>query len=339
MSMRNIFISLLFIATYFSAYSQVGGESVYRFLNLVTSPRQAALGGKTISLYDYDVNQPLFNPASVNEEMNNRAALNYASYLGDINYGTAAYAHTFSKLKTIHFGVNYINYGKFDGRDEYGNSTGNFSGSETALSLGYAYTIPNSKVHIGASAKFISSRLESYSSFGIASDIGITAISKSGNVHYAVVVKNVGTQLSTYNGLKEDLPFEVIAGISQELEKAPVRWNLTLENLQKWNVAFSNPARTQQTIDGGVIEEKITFLDEAIRHIIIGAELFPKKAFNIRLSYNFRRAAELKIIDQRTFAGFSGGFGIRFKKFRFDYAYSRYSLASNTSLFGVMINL
>jgi hypothetical protein len=35
----------------------------------VTSPRQAALGGKTITIYDDDVNQVNFNPATINVEM------------------------------------------------------------------------------------------------------------------------------------------------------------------------------------------------------------------------------------------------------------------------------
>jgi hypothetical protein len=42
----------------------------------VTSPRQAALGGKTITIYDDDVNQVNFNPATINE-MDNHLALNY----------------------------------------------------------------------------------------------------------------------------------------------------------------------------------------------------------------------------------------------------------------------
>jgi hypothetical protein len=33
---------------------------------MVTSPRQAALGGKTITIYDDDVNQVNFNPATIN---------------------------------------------------------------------------------------------------------------------------------------------------------------------------------------------------------------------------------------------------------------------------------
>ena len=324
----------------FSAFSQVGGENVYQFLNLISSPRQAALGGKTITTYDYDVNQPLFNPASINEGMNGRLALNYSNYLGDVNYGTASYAYTYDKhVNTFHAGVTYINYGKFDGRNEFGEATGTFSGGEVALSLGYAYNVPWTNLYLGANAKFISSTLESYQSFGAAADIGAIYVDDKNDINYGLVVRNFGTQITTYNGEKEKLPFEVIAGISQELENVPVRWHLTLENLQKWKVAFSNPARSEQSIDGGTQEEKVGFLSNAFRHVIFGIEVLPQRAINIRLSYNFRRAAELKILEQRTFSGISAGFGIRFNKFRFDYSYSRYTSASNTSQFGLMINL
>jgi hypothetical protein len=336
---KKVFFLLLF-TTYFSTYSQVGGQSVYQFLNLVSSPRQAALGGKTITTYDYDVNQPLYNPASINQEMDSKLALNYGNYFGDVTYGTAAYAYTYDKKKqTFHAGITYINYGKFDGRDVLGQAAGEFTGSEIALSLGYSYNIPNSKWHIGANGKLISSSLETYNSFGIATDIGLMNRNETNHINFGLVVRNFGTQLSTYNGNKEKLPFEVIAGISQELENVPVRWHLTLENLQQWNVNFANPARSQPTIEGEEIPEKVTFLGNTFRHVIFGAEIFPKRAFSARLSYNFRRAAELKIIEQRTFSGISLGFGIRFSKFRFDYSYSRYTLASNTSLFGLMINL
>lgn len=335
---KLIFLTLILFGN--TIFAQIGGNGVYQFLNLISSPRQAALGGKTITNFDYDVNQPLFNPASINSEMDGKLALNYGNYFGDVSYGTAAYAYTYDRhIQTFHAGITYINYGKFDGRDQNGTSTNEFSGSEIALSLGYSYNIPKTKLYVGGNAKLISSSLETYNSFGIATDLGAIYINEKSNVNYALVLRNFGTQISTYAGTREKLPFEVVAGISQELANVPVRWHLTLENLQKWNVSFENPARATQTIDGNPIPEKVTFLGNAFRHVIFGAEIFPKKAFSVRLSYNFRRASELKIIEQRTFSGISAGFGIRFSKFRFDYSYSRYTLASNTSLFGLMINL
>ncbi len=321
------------------SYSQVGGKSVYQFLNLVTSPRQAALGGKIITIYDSDVNTAHFNPATINQDMDNHLALNYGSLFGEVTYGTASYAYTYDRhVQTFQAGVNYVNYGKFEGYDENGVSTAEFTGSEIALSFGYAYNIPYTNFHVGASGKLISSTLESYNSFGGALDLGGIYIDENNDINYALVVRNIGTQFTTYDETNEKLPLEIIAGISQELENVPVRWHLTLENLQQWNIAFSNPNRAVGTIDGGAEEEKVSFFNNALRHVLVGVELFPKKAFNIRLGYNFRRAEELRLLEQRNFSGLSAGFGLKFNKIKFNYSYSRYTLAANTSLFGLTIN-
>ncbi|MFN5772031.1 type IX secretion system protein PorQ, partial [Flavobacterium sp.] len=294
------------------AWSQVGGRSVYQFLNLVTSPRQAALGGKVITLYDSDVNQALFNPATINPEMDNHLAVNYGSLFGEVTYGTAAYAYTYDRhIQTFHAGVNYVNYGSFQGYDEFGTPTNTFTGSEMALSLGYAYNIPFTSIYLGANAKLISSTLESYSSFGAAADFGFLFIDERNDVNWALSVRNVGTQITTFAGTRERLPLEVLIGVSQELDNVPIRWHLTLENLQQWNVAFSNPNRAVGTIDGGSNEEKVGFINNALRHVIFGVELFPRKSVNLRLGYNFRRAEELRIVDQRNFSGISAGFGLK----------------------------
>ncbi len=336
---RNL-ILIVFVLCNAVSYSQVGGQSVYQFLNLMTSPRQAAMGGKLITLFDYDVNQGQYNPASINSEMDNHLALNYGSYYGEISYGTASYAYTYDRhLQTFHAGINYINYGSFDGRDENGLETANFTGSEAALSFGYSYNLPFTDFYIGANAKLITSTLESYTSFGAAIDLGCIYIDERNDINYALVLRNMGSQITTYAGVYEPLPFEIIAGISQELEHVPIRWHLTLENLQQWNVAFSNPARAEGTLDGGTQEENVSFFNNALRHVIFGVELFPQKGFNVRFGYNFRRSEELKLVEQRTFAGLSLGFGLRMGKMRFEYSYSRYTLAGNTSLFGLMINL
>ena len=320
-------------------YGQIGGQSVYQFLNLVTSPRQAALGGKIITIYDEDVNQANFNPATINMEMDNHLAMNYGNYFGEVTYGTASYAYTFDRhVQTFQAGINYINYGKFQGTDEIGNFTSEFTGSEIALSMGYSFMIPGVPIHFGTSAKLISSNLERYNSLGGAVDIGALFIDESNDVNWGLVVRNIGTQFTTYSGVNEKLPMEVVFGVSQEAENIPIRWHLTLENLQQWNIAFSNPARAVGSIDGGSTPEKVSVINNAMRHVIIGVELFPKKSFNLRIGYNFRRGEELSILEQRTFAGISLGFGLKFNNLKFNYSYSRYTLAGNTSLLGLTIN-
>ena len=333
-------ILFFFLLTTSVHYGQIGGKYVYQFLNLAQSPRQAALGGKTVTVVDFDVNQAFYNPATINGKMSNRLAVNYGNYYGEVSYGTAAYAYTWDQhVQTFHAGINYINYGTFEGRDELGNVTSDFTGSEAALSLGYSYNIPWTTMYVGTNVKLISSTLESYNSWGVATDLGFLYVDEKNDINYGLSVRNLGFQITPYQDVREKLPLSIDAGISQLLENVPIRWHLTLENLQQWNIAFSNPNRAETTLDGETNEEKVSFFNNALRHVIMGAELFPEKGFNIRLGYNFRRGQELKILDQRSFAGISAGFGLRFGKIKFDYSYSRYTLAASTNLFGLMINL
>lgn len=338
MLQKKILFFLFLLST--NVFSQIGGKYVYQFLNLAQSPRQAALGGKTVTVVDYDVNQAFYNPATINQKMHNRLSANYGSYYGEVSYGTAAYAYTYDRhLQTFHAGISYINYGTFEGRDEVGNLTSDFTGSEAALSLGYAYNLPWTDMYIGANAKLISSTLESYNSWGAAVDLGFLYVDYDNDINYGLTIRNVGFQIKPYADTREKLPLSIDAGISQLMENVPIRWHMTFENLQQWNIAFSNPNRAEGNLDGGSTEEKVSFFNNALRHVIVGAELFPEKGFNIRLGYNFRRSEELRILEQRSFSGISAGFGIRFGKVKFDYSYSRYTVAANTSLFGLMIEL
>jgi hypothetical protein len=173
----------------------------------------------------------------------------------------------------------------------------------------------------------------------VALDIGVMYRYEPWDLHISGVARNIGTQLTPYDITRENLPFEVILGVSQTLENIPIRWHLTLENMQKWNVAFANPNRDQGDLEGNVTSEKITFVDNAFRHMIFGIELFPEKGFNIRLGYNVRRAEELRILDQRAFAGISAGFSIKLNTWRVSYTYSKYSSAAATSFFGLNLNL
>lgn len=323
-----------------TSLAQVGGKATYQFLNLGISPRQVALGGKVITNYDYDPTQGLFNPASINPEMDNQLSVNYNNYIGDVNYGTAAYAYLWDRrTQVLHAGITYINYGQFDGYDEQGNATDSFGGGEVAVSFGHARNIAFTNFHVGGNVKFISSKLEQYSSLGVALDLALMYVYKDWDLNIALVARNIGTQIEPYEITVEKLPFEMIFGISQTLENIPIRWHFTLENVQRWNVAFANPNRDEIDLEGNATSEKITFIDDAFRHMIFGIELFPESGFNLRLGYNLRRGEELRILEQRSFAGLSAGFSVKLNKLRISYAYSKYNSAAATSYFGLNINL
>ncbi len=319
--------------------AQVGGEKVYTFLNIPTSAHQAALGGEVLNMVD-DVNQPLWNPATISRFMDNQLSVNYVNYLADINMGAVTFAHLVNRrFGTLHGGIQYIDYGSFIEADENGEEVGVFGARDLAFSVGYAYNFPWTDFYIGANLKFLSSKIDNYTSTGAAMDFGILYYSDFRPYSFTAVIRNIGYQFSVYDEKREDLPLEIAVGISYKLEDVPLKWYFTMNNLQKWNIAVPNPSNGNTDLDGNTKEEDINFFTNAVRHMVIGAELFPDKGFNLRLGYNFRRAAELKLTESKTFAGITAGFGLKMGRFKLDYAYTQYHPAENTSTFTLLIDL
>lgn len=338
MRCKKILIFFSFFSLY-SMNSQVGGESVYQFLNLSTSARQIALGGEVLTLMD-DVNQPIWNPAVINPELDGKMSVNYSSFLAGINIGSISYAQQISRrFGTIHGSIKYLDYGTLIGADENGLETGNFNANDIAISVGYAINLPWTNVYMGTNIKLIGSNIANFTSFGAAIDFGILYYSPYKPYSITIVGRNMGVQLKSFNGTRESLPSKISIGVSYQLEYVPLKWYATVDNLQQWDVSVPNPSDQTIDLEGNITTEKIGFIGNSLRHFIIGAELLPESAINLRVGYNFRRAAELKLQNVRTFGGVSFGFGIQMNRLKFNYAFSKYHSASNNSTFSLQIDL
>ncbi len=338
MKRQQVFLTTVLLFCQPLLFAQLGGEHTYKFLSLPSSPRQAALGGVIATLYDSDANNGFVNPAAIHPDMGRQLALNYAPYFNGINWGSASYVLTWDRnFKAIHFGAQYIDYGTFDGRDEWGNPMGDFTGNEVALSAAFAFNIPWTRWFVGASMKLISSKLESYQSMGMATDLGVYYRDEVNEIELSLVVRNLGTQISTYDGVREKLPLAVHLGVSQQLQYLPLRWHLTLQQLQNWNLAFSIPDRESQNLDGSYTNTSPSFIKELSRHLLLAAELFPDRPFSIQLGYNFLRGEELRILELRNFSGLSFGVAMKFNRFKFQFSHARYTAAGNSSFFGTNI--
>ena len=330
------YIFFLFFITH--CMGQVGGESIYQFLNVSTSARQVALGGEVLTLMD-DVNQPIWNPSVINSNLDNHLSVNYSSYLAGINMGSLSYAKRISRRAgTLHGSIQYLDYGAIIGADEYGVETGNFSANDIAISIGYARNIPHSNMYVGANFKIINSNIDTYSSFGVAVDLALLYDSEFTPLSLTLVARNLGVQIISFNGVQEQLPFKVALGGSYQLQYVPLRWYFTVDNLQQWDVSVANPSNETVDLNGNTNQENIGFLNNMFRHFIIGAELFPERAISIRGGYNFRRSQELALQNARTFSGISLGIGIQMNHFKFNYAYSKFHAAANTNTFSLLID-
>jgi len=230
---QKYYLVILFCFTMLAGKAQIGGEYTYQFLELTNSARIAAMGGNQIAILDStDLNLPYHNPASLHKAMGNKVLVNYVNYMTDINYGYASFARSFDGVGNFALGMHYINYGDFKEATEFGELTGNhFKAAEYSFHIIYSNSYK--RINYGAALKPILSSFESYQSFGIAADFGVSIASLSKYTNVSVVARNVGSQITTYydNGDYEKIPFNLQAGISRRLKHAPINLALNMQYL------------------------------------------------------------------------------------------------------------
>lgn len=304
------------------------GTNVYPFMNIPVSARQAALGGDAVSVRDYDVNFAGINPALMNLEQDRMLALNYASYLADSKFGTLSYVRDLEYGHLVSLNARYMDYGKMPRTDEAANISGEFGALDATLGVGYAYQFEDEWT-IGATANFITSKIESYTSMAIAGSAGVTYHFEKTNETLSVVARNFGYQIKPFNGNREKLPFRVDLGYTKVMDEFPLALTITAHDLQKFNIS-------QDYNNNG---QSVRFTRKVFDHLSLGGEIFPGQAFNIRFGYNVKRGNELAVLDQRSFAGLSAGFGLKISYFKFDYAHVRYHNSSNVNMFGITMDL
>lgn len=304
------------------------GTNVYPFLNVSVSARQAALGGDAISVRDFDVNFAAINPALINLDMDNRIGLNYASYLAGTNLGSINYVKDLQEGHFISINARVLDFGKIPRTDEFGQTNGEFSAMDASFGMGYAYQFEEDFT-IGANVNYITSKIDNYSSAAISASAGVTYHNEQSKETLALVFRNFGYQFQPYNGVRENLPFRADIGYTKILPEFPLAYTVTYHDLQQFNISQNFDINGQQ----------VGFGRKLLDHLSGGIELFPEQAFNLRLGYNVKRGNELAVLDQRSFAGLSFGFGVKISSFRFDYSHVRYHNASNVNQIGLMLDL
>jgi len=322
-------ILLLLVCTFYSSSSQTGGTHVYQFLNLMHSGIAASLGGSNVSLMSGDVNLAYCNPSLLSTEMHNNLALNYVNYFAGINYGMSLYSFTLPGIGNAATGITYLNYGSFRETDESGVITGAFSAAEYALSLIFSREL-DSSFTAGISVRPVLSHLEKYSSFGMAIDLGIAWHSHDGLTSAGAVIRNAGLQITTYHGEKrENLPFEIQAGISHKLAHAPFRFSVTGRHLEKFDLTHDYETSPGTAGSG--------FLEDFARHLVIGAEVLPHRNFYVSAGFNYQRRKELMVESKSSMSGFSWGFGINTAYLSVGFGRASFHLAGASNHFSLVV--
>jgi hypothetical protein len=278
----------------FATNSKVG-TTAYSFLKIDVSARSTAMGGAFVGLSD-DESALYFNPAGLIQIEQKRFFTTYNNYIADIQSGFLGYVHPYDENTRLGASIHYFNYGTLDRTDNLGNPLGTFGATDFALALSFVRSI-NSQISLGATGKFIYEKIESYSSDALALDLGVIHISKDARTRFGLVGQNLGVQLKGLTkSHKDDLPVAVKVGMSHQVRELPL-------------IVALDAAKP---IDNDV------FLN-------LGGEFTALKPLYLRIGWssfgkNFKTDS-----DKDDMAGFAGGFGVRWRAYRFDYAYSSYA--------------
>jgi hypothetical protein len=336
--MRVIFFSLcLFVSAV--AYCQFGGNSAYKSLGLVMSARAGALGGSALGIQTHDISLSQDNPALLDSMQSKYIGFNTTFYMAGINYGSLMYAQNFSRAGNFLFGIRYIVYGKFDGRDIADNPTGDFRAGDYVIQASYGNQWKD--FSYGVTVKLLYSHMESYNSLGFAADLAAAYHNKEKMITVTAILRNTGAQLKPYvEGTREPIPMDLSVAFSKRLKKLPVRFNIVAHNLQKPNLRYDgNTVATTTNFFGQDEKEKKYIMDKIFRHFIFGVEVEPVKVFSIRLGYNHMRRQELQIGEKAGFGGITAGAGFKVKQFTIDYAFAKYSTKGSSNHISIACNL
>lgn len=301
-------------------------ESAFQFLQLPMSSHAASLGGDNVSIIEDDVTLAFHNPALLTNTYGRTLSLNYMSYLQKTNIASAAYNMEVGERSVLAFGAHYLNFGTMRNTDAEGNIIGNFSAKDMALMTTYSFDF-SGRLSGGVTGKFIYSNYEQVYSLALGVDLGLNYYDPETMFSASIVARNLGGQIKTYDDKQESMPFNLLVGFSKELEHAPLRLSLTLTDLDKWKAEdFYN------TSDD-------SWKDILIKHLIIGADLYPTSNTYISVGYNFLLRSELKNNAKRSMEGFSIGGGIQTQRMKVGVSYGKYHIAASSLMMNFAIGI
>jgi len=296
-------IALLFILL-IGQSETYSSEPGFEFLRNEVGARPAALAGAFVGI-EGDLNALFYNPAGLAAIKKKVGTFTYINHLLDINAGVFGYAQPLLNKGVIGIGINYVNYGEFDGRDKDGLEMGTFGAYDFSLNLGYSDEIFKD-VKAGISGKFINSKIENYSARAFAVDFGIIYRVEKHDLTIGFSFVNIGSTTKAFIDTKETLPSHIKGGFSKRLAHLPV-------------ILCGEIRRFQ--------DNKFQYLG--------GGEILFNDRIKGRLGYNSNGRDQHFGITDDTYAGMSFGLGFVWSKFNIDYSFSSMGGIGNQNRFTI----
>jgi hypothetical protein len=314
----------------------LGGNATYNFLKLPASPLLTAAGGENVSYLTNEVGLAANNPALFNRSLHEQLNLSFNSFISGIKTYSLTSAYQAEKINTTLGGhIYFIDYGNIPQTDAAGNESGSFRPVDFVVQLSGARKYLE-KWQYGLSMKFIHSSYQQYQSSALAFDVGVH-YSDTVNLFYAsILAKNMGTQITTYAGEREDLPFDLQVGITKRLAKAPFGFSFTAQQLRFFNLLYND---TTFNNENG-FSSSDHFINKLMNHFVIAGHIYLGANLEATLGYNHLRRSELNIGGSGNgLNGFSMGLRVKFQKLQVLYARSSYQRNIAYNQLGITLHM
>ena len=304
MKLLSAFTLCLLLSSFFS---RIYAQSPFDFIQLGISARSASLGGAFTSMTK-DQTAVFFNPGTLATIDSSSVSATFMKHVLDISSGMAIYTLPIEKNSTERISISavYTAYGSFDRTDEFGTVTGSFSSNNVGLMGTYSNEL-DSTLSYGISAKLMYVTLDDLASSALALDAGVLYRLPASRTNFGLSLLNIGTQLSTFEGITDQMPIDVRLGINHRLRGLPLLLNFSLHHLA---------------------DDADAFFDR-VGNFSIGGEFILSKVLDLRIGYdNYVRNAT-SIQGQRRFSGFAAGVGVRTAYVQIDYGVSAIGTAGS----------
>ncbi len=295
-----------------TVFAQSDTNTIFRFLDVTPTASASALGGNHTGLYSGDYAGFHINPAYLFGAETGSVSATFVNQLVDSKMGFTNGAVKLNENNYAGIGIRFVGYGDFETIDERGNELGDFNATDIAISGVYAAKLIKGW-NGGVGIDLVYSSYEQYKSSAVAISGGVYYKNTERHFSFGAAIRHLGTQLSTYNGIREPMPLDVSVGITKKPAGFPAEVSITLRRLNNWDMKIVGESG------------KPDFFDNAFRHIILGGMFDLSENFRFRMGYN-RYLHELnKTKENFDFAGVGFGVGFHVRNFIIDISRNSYS--------------
>ena len=332
--MKVVFLIIFCTAIcFFQAKAQIGSNHSLDFVNLSTHAKLTALGGVNVSsMIDSaasDAHMFMFNPALIGPGASKKISLSYMPYYAGIHHASLSYAHHHEKYGTWAFGLQYLDYGDFDGYDATGLPTGEFSAQSYAFVLNHVHQQGNFRM--GANLKVAVSSISGYSASALLLDVGGVFRHPTQDFTAGLVISNLGFFLQDDTESSHSrLPMDLRLGLSFKPEHMPFRFSITGHKLLRDRKDYFV---NDDTGGQGENTDEASVADKIFRHLTFGGEILLGENFHLRLGYNHLIRSGLRLPQDAGGAGLTYGFMVRIKMFMLEFARTSHHISGGFSHF------